>query len=226
MRLSKRLALLCDMVEPGSKVCDVGTDHGYLPAFLYKLGKCESICATDIREKPLKSAEKNLSAFGAKEVKLCLCDGLDLITRDMADTVIIAGIGGEVISGIIDRSAFLRDETVTLILQPTTGAHRLRDYLAKSGFLVVCEKAVEDNGKLYSIMKCVFAGASYPIDAKRRVIGVIRPDYPEGRAYIEKQYLIAAKRVEELENTEKNAVCYEKSRRLAAELKKLLDKEI
>ncbi|MBO4693116.1 MAG: SAM-dependent methyltransferase [Clostridia bacterium] len=222
MRISKRLKLISDMVQSGSKVCDVGTDHGYLSAFLYKSGKCLSVCATDIREKPLNKARRNLSACGADDVNLYLCDGLDVISRDMADTVIIAGIGGEVISGIIDRALFLRDETVSLILQPTTGAGRLRDYLAGAGFVVVCEKAVEDNERIYSVMKCHFGGISYPIDSLRRTIGLIRPDYPEGKAYIKKQYIIAQRRADELKNTGKNTSCCFESRDIASKLKILL----
>ncbi|MBO7520397.1 MAG: SAM-dependent methyltransferase, partial [Clostridia bacterium] len=164
MLLSKRLSLIASLVETGSSVCDVGTDHGHLPAFLYKSGKCKSVIATDIRKKPLENARKNLEAANAAGVELKLCDGLDGITRDMADTVIITGIGGEVISGIIDRAPFLRDYTVTLVLGPTTSAGRLRDYLAQAGFVVVFERAVEDNGKLYSVMKAHFRGIPYPID--------------------------------------------------------------
>ncbi len=224
MRLSKRLALIAQMVEPGSKVCDVGTDHGYLPVFLYKSGKCESICATDIRKKPLQNAQRNIKNAGIEDIKLILCDGLEDITRDMADTVIIAGMGGEVISGIIDRAPFLCDETVILILQPTTSADKLRGYLADKGFVVVTERAVSENGKLYSVMKCCFAEISYPIDLKRKAVGLITPDYEEGRAYIEKQYNIAIKRADELKNTNKNILCYNESLMLSAELEKLLDR--
>ena len=114
--LSSRLSAAADFVEQGSSVCDVGTDHGYLPAFLYLSGKCKRVTATDIREKPLKNAQKNLEKLGVQDVKLILCDGLDGIDRQIADTVIITGMGGDVISGIIDRAEFLRDDTVSLIL--------------------------------------------------------------------------------------------------------------
>lgn len=224
MRLSKRLALIAGMVQSGSKVCDVGTDHGYLPVFLYKSGKCASVCATDIREKPYENARKNIEDAGISGIKLFLCDGLESITRDMADTIIIAGMGGEVISGIIERAQFLRDDTVTLIIQPTTSADKLREYLSEIGFVVVTERAVEDNGKIYSVMKCQFAGIPYPIDLTRKAVGLITPDYDEGRAYIEKQYNIALKRAEELENTNKNTFAYFESMRLSTELKKLLDR--
>ena len=52
--LSARLSVVAEFVKSGSSVCDVGTDHGYLPAFLYLSGKCKRVTATDIKEKPLK----------------------------------------------------------------------------------------------------------------------------------------------------------------------------
>ena len=222
MTLSKRLSLIGSLVQAGSSVCDVGTDHGYLPAFLYKSGKCKSVCATDIREKPLETARLNLEKAGAGGVKLYLCDGLEKISRDMADTVIIAGMGGEVISGIIDRAPFLRDYTVTLILQPTTAADKLRDYLASEGFVVVFERAVSENGKIYSVSKCHYCGKPYPINALRRITGLIKPDCEEGRAYIEKQYNIIKKRSDELKNTNSNASLYRQDLTVLSQIEKVL----
>ncbi|MBR4910227.1 MAG: SAM-dependent methyltransferase [Clostridia bacterium] len=225
MVFSKRLALIESLVPAGSRVCDVGTDHGYLPVFLYRSGKCKSISATDINKKPLENARRNIEAAGAADVRLYLCDGLEGITRDMADTVIIAGIGGEVISGIIFRAAFLRDNTVTLILQPTTSADKLRDFLGVEGFSVDLETAVCDNGKLYAVMRARYSGAPYKIDGVRRAIGLIKPDTAEGLAYIKKQYSVIKKRAEDLEKTDKNNELYLYSRDTAAKLEKLLNGE-
>lgn len=225
MNLSKRLTLIASLVPAGSCVCDVGTDHGYLPAFLYKSGKCKSVCATDIRKKPLDTARRNLEAAGIRDVNLYLCDGLDLVPENLADTVVIAGMGGEVTVGIIDRAARLKDPAVTLILQPTTSADKLRDYLGNNGFIIATERAVEENGKIYSVMKAHYCGIPYPIDDVRRVIGLIKPDYDEGRAYILKQYSVIKKRADELENTGKNALLYNESRKVEAKLKGILKQE-
>ncbi len=199
LELSKRLSLIATFVKEGSSVCDVGTDHGYLPAFLYLSGKFKSVSATDINEKPLLSAKKNLERLGADGVKLILCDGLSGVTRRDADTVIIAGMGGEVISGIIERAAFLRDETVTLILQPTTAAKELRYFLAKNGFVVRQEQALQENGKIYSIMCAQFDNKPYEISNVQALIGILKPDNDDAREYIYKQYRIAQKCADQLE---------------------------
>ena len=58
MPLSLRLKLIASLVPDGARVCDIGTDHAYLPIELIKSGKAISVIATDIREKPLENARK------------------------------------------------------------------------------------------------------------------------------------------------------------------------
>ena len=222
LELSKRLSLIANLVKEGSSVCDVGTDHGYLPAFLYLSRRCKSVCATDINEKPLDSARKNLERFGADGVKLVLCDGLAGVTRADADTVIIAGMGGEVISGIIDRANFLRDETVSLVLQPTTAAKELRVYLSQKGFAVEDEIALQENGKIYSIMQVRFTGKPYKISDAQAVIGLLKPTSDDSRAYINKQCTIAQKCKTQLKFAKDKQKEYEHYFKLSEELKDIL----
>ena len=49
MKLDKRLLVCAEMTE-GSFVCDIGTDHGYLPAYLLRSGKCTKAIARYRRE--------------------------------------------------------------------------------------------------------------------------------------------------------------------------------
>lgn len=221
-QLSKRLSLIAGFVNEGSKVCDVGTDHGYLPAFLYLSGKCKRVTATDINQKPLESAKANLTRLGADGVKLTLCDGLEKITRQDVDSVIIAGMGGEVISGIIDRAKFLRDNTVSLILQPTTAAKELRQYLAKSGFEIEREQAVKENNKIYSVMLARFNGTPYELSNVQCVIGILKPDTDDAKQYIQKQYRIAQKCERDLENVSHKQNEYNYYLKLSEELKNIL----
>ncbi len=198
--LSARLSLIAKLVESGSRVCDVGTDHGYLPAFLYLSGRCQSVIATDVKQKPLLNAESNIKSLGADGVRLILCDGLGDLTRSEVDTVIIAGMGGEVISGIISRAEFLRDNSVTLILQPMTAATELRAYLAREGFAVEQEQAVFENKKVYSVMKARFCGKPYTLSPIVELIGSLKPQDEASRYYISKQQKIAEKCAFSLQN--------------------------
>ena len=49
VKLSARLAAVAALVEPGSRVADVGTDHGYIPIYLVQTGIADRALAMDVR---------------------------------------------------------------------------------------------------------------------------------------------------------------------------------
>lgn len=220
LKLSLRLSVITGLIEAGGSVCDVGTDHGYLPAFLYLSGKFSKVTATDIRQKPLLTAEKNLKALNAKGVKLVLCDGLEKVSRGEADNVVIAGMGGEVISGIIDRAKFLKDPTVNIVLSPTTSASELRTYLLKNGFETVKETAVKENGKYYAVMKVKYTGAVSSPDFAQIYLGKLDLIDKTALEYAKKQLAIKQKLVLALSFTDKNRGEYIKAQKICAEIEK------
>ena len=201
--LSLRLSTIASLVPKGAIVCDVGTDHGFLPIFLMKSGKARSVIATDINEKPLKKAEENLKKAKAEGITLRLCDGLSGIKRGDTDTVIIAGMGGEVISGILKSGKEITENAdITLILQPTTSPEFLRKYLYETGYDIIKEIAVEEKGKLYSVMLVNFSGNPQKKEDWVYYVGLVDPKDPVGRKYTEKQKLRAYKCMTALENIE------------------------
>ena len=216
-QLSQRLTLLASFAVEGKSVCDVGTDHGYLLAHFALSGKYGLVTGTDINEKPLKNAQKNLEKLGVGNVKLVLCDGLSAVAREAADNVIIAGMGGEVIAGIIERTPFLKDGSVRLILQPTTAAFYLREYLAQNGFLVEREEAVEENRKLYSVMAVSFTGEKRTLSDTEKRIGILDTGKKDNIRYIEKQYNICQKCADDLINVDGKEE--ERNRALATAIK-------
>ena len=78
--LTKRLAACAAQVTPAGVVCDVGTDHAYLPAELLQSGRCTRAVATDIHAGPLEAARRTLTEAGVLEqAELFLCDGLEQV---------------------------------------------------------------------------------------------------------------------------------------------------
>lgn len=223
--LKQRLSLIASMVIGGRSVCDVGTDHGYLPAFLFLEGISQNITATDIREKPLENARENLERLGADKVKLLLCDGLAGVSRESGDNVIIAGMGGEVISGIIQRTPWLKDGSVNLILQPMTAARELRLFLASSGFEVIREEAVADGRKIYSVMQVRFCGQSKEIGCVQEHIGLLKPDSAEAISYIQKQLYICEKALAQMGALAEKNEEYKQKWVLSEKLREILEKE-
>ncbi len=207
--LSLRLSTIAGLVRKDAKVCDVGTDHAFLPIYLKKSGTAKSVIATDINEKPLKKARENVEKSG-ESISLRLCDGIDSVEKGEADTFIIAGIGGEVISGILSRGGEkFKSENIALILQPTTSPEFLRKHLYDNGFFIEKEIPIEENGKLYSVMKCRFAGIAEVKPEWFYFCGLLSCQDEIGKKYMEKQKNRAFKCMEALKNIPKKQEEYD-----------------
>jgi tRNA (adenine22-N1)-methyltransferase len=149
-QLDKRLTAIAELVREGATVCDVGTDHAYLPCFLARSGKYGQVYACDLNPKPLEFARAQIAHQGA-DVILIQSDGLAEVP--VCDDVIIAGMGGELIAEIVGRiPQGFRTANLRLILQPMTRAQHLRHGLAESGFEVITEKIVRENNRDFIIM--------------------------------------------------------------------------
>ena len=199
-KLSIRLETIASLVSFGARVCDIGTDHGYLSIHLKNSNIAKSVIATDLNEKPLLTAKKNIDLSGAKGIDLRLGNGLAPVKKGEADTVIIAGMGGEVISGILAECEWIKNDKITLILQPTTSADALRRYLSQNDFEIKGEKAVSEKRKLYSVMVVKYTGNITVKDEYFYYIGLLKPTSEAEISYIKKQQKILLNCISSLES--------------------------
>ncbi len=185
-QLDNRLLLCAQWVSDGAKVADIGTDHAYLPIWLAKSCKIASAVAADVREGPLSHARENILRYHVQKiVSARLSDGLSGIHPDEADTIIIAGMGGELIAEILGKAPWLKDSGKTLILQPMTSALELRVFLQKQGWALQKEKAVRSLGRLYTVMLVHAAAEDLKNDELYPYIGALEPaESSENRDYI------------------------------------------
>lgn len=169
----ERLSLCASFVREGTRLADIGTDHGYLPISLALDGRIESAVAADVREKPLKSAETNIKKFGVKNVKTVLSDGLKEISPEDAYDIVIAGMGGELIASIIENAPWICEGNRRLILQPMTRADSLRSFLCKNGFGIVAEKACVSAKKVYSVIVSEYDGKTRECSSAFKYLGLL-----------------------------------------------------
>ena len=157
MRLSKRLQTIADFVKKGAVVADIGTDHAHIPIYLIKNNIISKAYACDINAGPLEKAKENINYYGVKNIELRLSNGLEKLKTDEADTVIIAGMGGELIIDILDRGQGFFDKKNTFILSPHTKIEEVRNYLLRKGLKILKEDMCIDEGKFYTVMevKCI-----------------------------------------------------------------------
>ena len=219
--LSERLRVIADNIT-GGRVADIGTDHAYLPIYLIKTGKASRVLACDIKEKPLQNAAKNIQKTNTDNIELRLSDGLEGICADEVDTVVIAGMGGEVISHILGSCSWVKNERYTLILQPMTSADFLRQFLCDNGFAIKSETAVLDTGKLYTVMVCSFCDEKQTFSDAFIFTGKLDPKEHIARKYIEKQLTRLQKCQNDLKNIETETEKYFYYKNIANEITKLL----
>lgn len=138
---------------------DIGADHGLLSIYLAREGLVNKIYACDINEAPLLTAKENIEKFGcADKVIPVLSDGLSY-AHDKAETVIIAGLGGDVISYILEKDDISKIKC--FLLQPMSKADTLRETLVRIGLKIEDETLVSDMGRIYSVIKAVPGKAEY-----------------------------------------------------------------
>ncbi len=156
MKLSKRLETVISFVEKGSRVADVGTDHGYVPIVLAERGIAAECLAMDVREGPLRRATDHIRQHGLEEViETRLSDGVKALKAGEADTVIAAGMGGELVIHILEDGRRLWDQTKHWILSPQSEIDKVRDFLIKNGFFIDREEMVKEDGKYYTVMDVI-----------------------------------------------------------------------
>jgi len=165
--MNRRLNAIAALVSDGKGLVDVGTDHGQLPVQLALRGYPGALFASDIREGPLAAARRSAQEEDLTErIRFLLCDGLALCPPEEIDTIVIAGMGGDMIVKILDEAEWCMDGRYRLILQPMTKAEVLRYWLVYNEFAIESETVVEDGGTLYQILCARFGGVTKLTDAE------------------------------------------------------------
>lgn len=155
--LSNRLSAVAALVKQDAAIADIGTDHGFVPVYLAQRGVIKSAVAADINEGPLASCKELVMANGLESIiKLRLTDGLKDISSDEYDTVIIAGMGGELIARILSQCPYIKEKH--LILQPMTHPELARKFLYDEGFEIDNDIIVNDGSHNYCVLDAHYTG--------------------------------------------------------------------
>ena len=149
--LSPRLAAVASMVPVGSRVVDVGTDHGKLPVVLLANGQAEHVLAVDISAKALAGAAHRVESHGlAGRMEARLSDGLAAVRPGEVDVITICGMGGHRMRRILEAADLAG--VGRLILQANRDAQMLADWLPGWGWALVEDREVEDGGRPYRVL--------------------------------------------------------------------------
>ena len=98
MTLSERLLTIASLVKQGSVVADIGADHGQLSIYLVENNICSKVFAVENKEGPYTILKTNTRRY--PEITVSFSDGISEVPDDV-DTLVIAGMGGRLISSIL-----------------------------------------------------------------------------------------------------------------------------
>lgn len=163
IKLSPRLRACAELVKHGARLADIGTDHAYLPIWLIQSGVISRAFASDINRGPLENARADAEKYGVSgSIEFLLADGLGGLCETDADTIVIAGMGGETIEKIITGANWHWGVEHSLILQPMSKQAELCRWLYENGFYIADERLVRDAGEIYRVMLVKRGKASMP----------------------------------------------------------------
>ena len=176
--LSRRLTAIKEYVTPGYVLADIGTDHALLPVRLLMEGKIPRAICCDIGRGPLERAREHLKLYHVDHLaETRLSDGLSALEPGEADSVLIAGMGGELTVRILKDCDRRTDEagrgflgTVReWILSPHTEWDVVRRYLRVSGRVITRERMLREDGKYYVVIRAVPGDGETPYrEAEKR----------------------------------------------------------
>ena len=188
-----RIKAIASLVDNDALVVDIGTDHAYLPIYLYENDITKNIVASDISSNALLFAKNNLEKHNLSgKIKLVVSDGF-INLDECFDIAIISGVGTETIKKILDNEVLPNK----LILSSHKNVSDLREYMFKIGYKIEKEIIVYENNIYYNIIKYVkgkdnlskydlLVGLSNDINYKKHLLNKYKEIYEKSH---DKKYL-------------------------------------
>lgn len=173
LTLGPRLELVASLVQPGSLLADIGSDHGYLPASLLLSKRISYAVAGELNEDPARRARETASAHGLRDrMQVRRGSGLTVLRPGEVDTVVIAGMGGATMVEILEASPEVLATISRLILQPNVAGRDLRKWLVEHGWMIADEGLALENDITYEIIAAE-PGESLPLDGLQLEFGPV-----------------------------------------------------
>ncbi|MEG2011598.1 MAG: class I SAM-dependent methyltransferase [Anaerovoracaceae bacterium] len=156
MRLSDRLQEISNNIDPQETMADIGTDHGFLPLYLWETKKCSKVIMSDISKGSLEKARSNCKMYYPDEkFDLRLGSGIEVLQNGEVNAVVIAGMGGILMAEILGLNIQKAHSFDKLILQPRNSIGKLRFWLSHNGFQIKRESLVREGKYIWEILNVV-----------------------------------------------------------------------
>ncbi|HHV98559.1 MAG TPA: SAM-dependent methyltransferase [Clostridiaceae bacterium] len=190
MILRGRLKLVADMVPVCRTVCDVGTDHAYIPIYLIRQGICKTAIATDVNPGPIEKANINIRQYEMTDyIDTRIGDGLQPLKEQETEIIVIAGMGGQLICSILSEGIEKARNAKRLVIQPMGAVEDVRRWLYDNGFEITDEGLVMERNKIYNVISASWTGQQTNYDIIDLYVGrrLIEKNDPLLKTYIKRE---------------------------------------
>ncbi|KHD84151.1 tRNA (adenine(22)-N(1))-methyltransferase [Heyndrickxia ginsengihumi] len=152
-KLSRRLECVASYIPKESTLADIGSDHAYLPCYCVKQGIASFAVAGEVVKGPYLSALSHVKELDLeKQIQVRQGDGLEVISQGEVDCITIAGMGGSLITSILENGKEKLPGVKRLILQPNVGSIHIRKWCQKNNWEIIAEQILEEDGKIYEVI--------------------------------------------------------------------------
>ena len=93
--------------------------------------------------------------------KRMLSDGLHELPQDDVDSIVIAGMGGDLVVRILEQDFDKLANVKELILSPQSHLERVRHFLNDHGFRILEEEFLKEDGKYYVVIRAIHGKQQY-----------------------------------------------------------------
>ena len=221
IKLTPRLQLIANEILPGETMADIGTDHGFLPLYLFEKGISPKVIMADISKGSLQKAKDNCNmAYPDVDFDLRLGSGIEVLKKGEVDVIAIAGMGGILMTEILGVDLEKSKSYKRLVLQPRNNVGVLRHWLYNNGFSVVNEQLVREGKFICEIITAIPKEVAVLRDLGPDAIEYEYPhkllefknplteEYLNSKLQIEKNIIVAMNKARELDFKQKRAQEY------------------
>lgn len=158
IKLSDRLQVIANLIDKGQTMADIGTDHGFLPLYLFEREISPKVILADISKGSLQKAIDNVEEKACQQedktsaFQFRLGNGIEILGAGEVDIVVIAGMGGLLMTQILGSDIEKSKSFKKIILQPRNAPGKLRYWLLDNGFHIVSENLVREGKYICEIL--------------------------------------------------------------------------
>lgn len=162
VKLSKRLITIANFISKGAYFADIGSDHGYLACYVCQNDPSAKAIASEVSNGPFLRTKETIEHYRLTErIEARLGNGLTVLEEnDPVNEIVIAGMGGALITQILEEG---RDKLLNInkiIAQPNNNEDRVRKFFLDNGYHLVHEVILEENNQIYEILVAERKGIS------------------------------------------------------------------